>query len=135
MDDISLRVARVTTEVQALLVGLCWNDFENSSFQSQGLILNTLLNSTLVEDLRMTFDQLSHFLWFYIEFAAADSMPDADYELRHKRLRRITEMLRVLHRSSCPSENPLAFVERVMASVDQHLEKQIPLELQFERPA
>lgn len=135
MDDISLRVARVTTEVQALPVGLRWNDFENSSPQSQGLILNTLLNSTLVEDLRMTFDQLSQFLWLYIELAAAGSTLDADYELQHKRLRRITEMLRVLHRSSCPSGNPLAFVERAMVSVDQHLKKQIPLELQFERPA
>jgi hypothetical protein len=76
MDDISLRVARVTTEVQALLVGLRWNDFENSSPQSQGLILNTLLNSTLVEDLRMTFDQLSQFLWLYIELAAAGSTLD-----------------------------------------------------------
>jgi hypothetical protein len=135
MDDISLRVAKVSTEVQALLVRLRWNDFEDSSPMEQGLTLNTLLNSTLVEDLRMTVDQLSHFLWFYIDFAAADPAPDADYALQHQRLRRITEMLRLLHRSSCPSEDPLAFIERVTASVDQHLEKQIPPELQLERPA
>jgi hypothetical protein len=114
---------------------LRWLDFENSSPQGQGLTLDTLLNSTLVEDLRMTVDQLSHFLWFYIELAAADSTPDADYELQQKRLRRITEMLRVLHRSSCPSENPLAFFQRLMASVDQHLEKQSRLEFTSGRPA
>lgn len=135
MDDISLRVARVTKEVQALLVRLRWNDFENSSPKEQGFTLNTLLNSTLVEDLRMTVDQLSHFLWFYIEFAAADPPPDTDYDLQHQRLRRITEMLRVLHRSSCPSEDPLAFIERVTASVDQHLERQSGQVLLLERPA
>jgi hypothetical protein len=135
MDDISLRVTRVTTEVQALLVRLRWDDFENSSPREQGVTLNTLLNSTLVEDLRMTVDQLSHFLWFYIEFAATDPAPDADYKLQHERLRRITEMLRLLHRSSCPSEDPLAFVERVMVSVDQHLERHSQLQLALGAPA
>src|SRR5262249_44734293 len=135
MDDISLRVAKVSAEVQHLLVRLRWNDCEVSSPMEQGFTINTLLNSTLVEELSMTAHQLSRFLWFYIDFAAAGATPDADYGLQHQRLRRITEMLRLLHRSSCPSEDPLAFIERVMASVDQHLERQIPLEAQLERPA
>lgn len=84
-----------------------------------------MLNGSLVEDLRTTVDYLSQFLWSYIEFAAEESGPDADYATRQRqneRLLRITEMLRMLHRSSCPTQDPMAFVDRITKSVDHHLE-------------
>ena len=118
MRDTCDRVARITKELRALSTQFHWNAFQGSSASDQ----TQILNSGLVEDLRTTVDYLTHFLWRYIESAAANTGQEADYELQNERLMRITEMLRLLHRSSCPSPAPLAFVERVTKSVDRCLE-------------
>jgi hypothetical protein len=115
-------VARITKELRALSTQFHWHAFQKSSPGEQTQILNGLLNSGLVEDLRTTVDDLSQFLWRYIESAAANPDQEADYDLQNERLTRITEMLRLLHRSSCPSQDPLAFVDRVTKSVDRCLE-------------
>jgi prophage DNA circulation protein len=121
MRDTAERVVRISEQLRALSVQLQWKTFERSSVGDQIQILNGLLNRSLIEDLRNTIDQLSDFLWRYIEAAAAESDPQADYELQTERLRRITELLRLLHQSAYPAQNPSAFMERVTASVDQHL--------------
>jgi hypothetical protein len=125
MTDTCDRVARITKELRALSTQFHWGAFENASPNDQTQVLNGLLNGSLVEDLRTTVDYLSQFLWSYIESAAEESHPETDHadcELQNERLLRITEMLRLLHRSSCPSQNPLAFVDRVTKSVDRYLE-------------
>src|SRR5579864_160259 len=122
MKDTADRVTRISKELQALLVHLHWKAFQNSSPKDQTQILNGVLNKGLIEDLRTTIDQLSEFLWRYIETAAETCDQEADYEMQNERLRRITEVLRLLHRSSCPSQDPLAFVDRVTESVDRHFE-------------
>jgi hypothetical protein len=121
MRDTVERVVRISEQLRALSVQLQWKTYETSSPTDQIRILNGLLNRSLVQDLRNTIDQLSDFLWRYIEAAAEDSDPQADYELQTERLRRITDLLRLLHRSSRPTQDPSAFMERVTASVDQHL--------------
>ena len=121
MKDTVERVIRISEQLRALSVQLQWKTFERSSPGDQTRILNGLLNRGLIEDLRSTIDQLSDFLWRYIESAAAESDPQADYEMQNERLRRITELLRLLHRSAYPAQDPSAFMERVTASVDQHL--------------
>jgi hypothetical protein len=135
MKDTADRVTRISNELQALLVQLHWKAFQNSSPVDQTQILNGVLNRGLIEDLRLTIDQLSDFLWRYIETAAENCDQEADYELQNERLRRITEVLRLLHRSACPSQDPLAFVERVTASVDRHFETQSRAEVSFKQTA
>lgn len=135
MRDTSDRVVRVTEELRALLAQTQWAAFQDSSPSDQAQILNSLLNCGLVEDLRKAVDQLSDFLWNYIESAAAGSEPDADLELENIRLLRMTELLRLLHRSTCPSNDPLAFVARVTAAVDQHLETHNQRESRWEQTA
>src|SRR6516162_9306903 len=121
MRDTVERVVRISEQLRALSVQLHWKTFESSSPGDQTQILNGLLNRSPIQDLRNTIDQLSDFLWRYIEAAAADSDPQADYEMQTERLRRITELLRLLHRSAYPAQDPSAFMERVTASVDHHL--------------
>jgi len=135
MRDTSDRVVRVSRELRALLTQMQWSAFQDSTPREQAQILNGLLNGGLVEDLRKAIDQLSDFLWNYIESAAANSEPHADLALQNLRLLRTTELLRLLHRSTCPSNDPLAFVERVTAAVDQHLETHSQRESQWERTA
>lgn len=125
MRDTCDHLARITKELRALSTQFHWSTFENASPNDQTQALNGLLNGSLIEDLRTTVDYLSQFLWSYIESAAEGSRPEADYadcKLQNERLLRITEMLRLLHRSSSPSQNPLAFVDRVTKSVDRYLE-------------
>jgi hypothetical protein len=135
MTDTSHRVARVTEELRALLTQLQWSAFQDSSPGEQKQVLNALLNGGLVEDLRKAIDQLSEFLWNYIESAAAKSGSDPDVALENIRLLRMTELLRLLHRSTCPSNDPLAFVQRVTASVDQYLETSNHRESPWEQSA
>lgn len=130
------RVTRVTEELRALFAQLQWKTFQSSSPGDKTQILNELLNSCLVEELKTALDQLSRFLWCYINSAAAaNSILEADDELQSRRLEQITQVLRTLNKSSSPSEDPSAFVERVMASVDQHLETHNQRELPLERSA
>jgi len=137
MRDTSDSVTRVTEELRALLAQVQWSAFQHSSPGEQAQILNSLLNGELVEDLRKAIDQLSDFLWNYIECAAATakSEPHADLAAQNTHLLRMTEMLRLLHRSASPAHNPLAFVERVTAAVDHHLETHSQRDSSWERIA
>lgn len=129
MRDISERVAKLTQELRTLSEQMQWKAFQSSSRRDQDQILNGLLKNGLVEDLRTAVDQLSHFLWCYIDSVAASAAAE-DSPIQAEQLAQITSMLRLLHQSACPTENPLAFVERMTAAVDQHLEthtKSLPL--------
>jgi glutamine synthetase adenylyltransferase len=124
MRDTCDRVARITKELKALSTQFQRSAFEDSSPDEQAQILDELVNGSLVEDLRSTVDYLSQFLWSYIESAAEGSSQEnhVDRALKNLRLARITEMLRILHRSSRPTQDPLAFVDRVTESVDRYLQ-------------
>jgi len=98
-----------------------WKSFQSSSQGDQAQILNGLLKNGLVEDLRTAVDQLSHFLWCYIDSVAAHAAAE-DSPVQAEHLERITDMLRLLHQSAYPTENPLAFVERMTAVVERRLE-------------
>jgi hypothetical protein len=121
MRDISERVAKVTQELRALSRQMQWKAFQSSSRGDQDQILDGLLKNGLVEDLRTAVDQLSHFLWCYIDSVAARAAAE-NSPVQAEQLAQITSMLRLLHQSACPTENPLAFLERMTAAVDQHLE-------------
>jgi len=119
LEDISERVTKITQELRALSVQIQWTAFQSSSRGDQDQILNSLLKNGLVENLRTAVNHLSHFLWCYIESVAA-----CDSRVQAERLAQITTMLRLLHQPACPAENPLAFVERTTAAVEQRLQAQ-----------
>lgn len=122
MRDLSNQIDRLTGELRALRLQLQWGSFRHSSHKDQDNILNSLLNEGLVEHLRSVVDQFSHFLWCYIESAASNTDPEVDFALQSKRLDQVTEMLRLLRHSSCPSAEQLEFVASVTRTVDRHLQ-------------
>lgn len=122
MRDLSNQIDRLTGELRALRLQLQWSSFRHSSHKDQDKMLNSLLNEGLVEHLRSVVDQFSHFLWCYIESAASNTDPDIDFALQSKRLDQVTEMLRLLRHSSCPSAEQLEFVASVTRTVDRHLQ-------------
>ena len=123
MKDTSDRIVRITEELRALAVQLQWSTFQKSSRDDKTKILNGLLNSGLVEDLKTATDQLSRFLWCYINSAvAANSIVESDYESQGRRVDHVTEMLRMLREPAFAADDTTGFVERLTARVDQHLE-------------
>jgi hypothetical protein len=122
MRDLSDQIDRLTSELRSLRLQLEWSTFRHSTHDDQDTILNSLLNAGLVEHLRTVIDQFSHFLWCYIESAATNTDPDVDFAMQSKRLDQVTEMLRLLRQSSCPSAAQLEFVASVTRAVDRHLQ-------------
>ena len=118
MEDISDQIESITQELKALHLQLHWHKFQDADPCDQDRILNHLLNAGLGHDLKRAVDLLSQFLWCYIESAAARSNAEGvDYAQQSVRLGQVTEMLRLLHHSSCPLMESLAFVEHATMTV------------------
>lgn len=123
MSDLSLRIQRLTQELNALRVHLRWTNSQSSAPVEHTSILGDVLDANLVSNLTDVVDQLSQFLWRYIDQAAVSS-EGTDFAIQGRQLEQVTEMLRMLRCSCVPSSSPhpVAFVSRVTEVVDQHLE-------------
>jgi hypothetical protein len=134
MEDISDRIESITQELKALQSQLHWPSFQRASAGDQHRILNHLLDAGLGHDLKRAVDLLSQFFWCYIESAAAQiRVEGVDYAQQSVRLGQVTEMLRLLHHSSCPLRESLAFVEHATMTVTRQvdspgMQKQLTLE-------
>jgi hypothetical protein len=124
MEDSFERVARLSQELRAFQAELQWKRFQTSSRADQDRLMDHLLDNGLGQDLKRTVDLLSHFLWCYIETAAAGRNADADvdYARQSSRLGQITGILRQLHHSSCPLKDSLAFVEHTAMALTSQVD-------------
>jgi len=133
MEDISNRIAQLSQELKAFQVQLQWNNIQSSTPGDQERVMDHLLKAGLGNDLKRAVDLLSHFLWCYIESAAANANADVDYTQQSWRLGQITETLRLLHHSACPLKDSLAFLEQTAMTVTrqvkaERLQERLPLE-------
>src|SRR5579859_1592104 len=125
MEDLSNCIIRVTQELKNLQEQLQWAAFQRSDKSAQDQVMSNLLDIGLIQDLKRTVDHTRHFLWSYIEFAAATCGPhkEMDHAQQSERLAQITEMLRLLYGSSSALPQPQTFVERVTLSVERLQDK------------
>ena len=133
MEDISNKITQLSQQLEAFQVLLQWNNFQCSNPGDQDRIMDQLLNAGLGKDLKKAVDLLSHFLWCYIEAAAANANADVDYAQQSWRLGQITETLRLLHHSACPLKDSLAFLEQTAMTITRQvnadrLQERLPLE-------
>ena len=123
MKDLSNRISRLTHELRALRLQLQWDAFQNSTPKDKDKIVDQVVSTGLVADLKTVVDEMNQFLWSYIDSAARNSGPDVDYALQSARLNEVTEMLRLLRQTSCPtSGEQLEFLARVTIAVDRQLQ-------------
>src|SRR5579871_1669091 len=123
MEDLSDQIENLTQELKALHAKLRWSTFQDADSGDQDRILNNLLNAGLGQDLKKAVDLLSQFLWCYIESAAARThAEEVDYRQQSERLAQATELLRLLHHSTCPLMDSLAFVEHAAMTVTRQNE-------------
>ena len=126
MEDISVRIERITRELKALHLQLHWPTFQDANSGDQDRILNHLLDAGLGHDLKKAVDLLSQFLWCYIESAAARiNAEGVDYAQQSVRLGQVTEMLRLLHHSACPLRESLAYIEQTAMTVSRNAEAHV----------
>lgn len=136
MKDLSKRISRLTHELRALRLQLQWDTFENSTPKDKDKLVDEVVSTGLVADLKTVVDEMNQFLWSYIDSAARNSGPDVDYALQSARLNEVTEMLRLLRQTSCPTSGErLEFVARVTIAVDRQLQDPEEQELAVRRSA
>jgi hypothetical protein len=136
MEDLSNEVTRLSHELKALELPLQWSSFQCCSPGDQDRVMDRVLSAGLGQNLRRAVDLLNHFLWCYIESVAAGLNAEADYAQQSSRLAQITEVLRLLHHSSCPLRDSLAAVEHAAITVTgQATETRQPGTFAWERSA
>ena len=124
MKDLSSRISRLTHELRALRLQLQWDSFQDNTPKDKDTFVDQVVSTGLVSDLKTVVDEMNQFLWSYIDSAARNSGPDVDYALQSARLNEVTDMLRLLRQTSCPtSGEQLEFVARVTIAVDRQLQE------------
>jgi hypothetical protein len=127
MEDLSDQISRLSQELRTFQLKLEWNSLQDAGHDDQGEVMDQLLNAGLGQDLKRTVDLLNHFLWRYIESAAAtDANADIDYARQSSRLGQITEILRALHHSSCPLKDSFTSVEHAAMTIASHSATVVP---------
>ncbi len=124
MKDLTSRISRLTHELRALRLQLQWDSFQDTTPKDKDTFVDQVVSTGLVSDLKTVVDEMNQFLWSYIDSAARNSGPDVDYALQSARLNEVTDMLRLLRQSSCPTSGAqLEFVARVTIAVDRQLQE------------
>lgn len=112
------RIRRVTDELRAIeeeisrIAGLGVSSSEGAA------LVDELLTEDLLHEFKGSVDYMRHFLWSYIEAVSAGRENDVQDALLGYRMRRVTEMLRVMEeplRSGVPTRVPesLSFIEEI----------------------
>jgi len=127
MEDFSSRITRLSQELKALAVDLEWTAANESSAE-QDRVMDRILRSGVGQDLKRAVELLNHFLWSYIDTAAAKPNEQVDYARQSSRLSQVTELLRLLHHSSCPLRDSLGSVEHAALAITRHLDPVPPRE-------
>ncbi len=122
MRDLSQRIEQLTQELRGLRLQLQWTNSKAANAADYDRLLNHVLDAPLISDLTEVVNQLTQFLWRYID-TAAEPTSEADIALQNKRLEQATALLRRLRgaTSLMPAEDPAAFVARVTRMVDRLL--------------
>jgi hypothetical protein len=82
------------------------------------------LKVDLLTDLKGAVDNMCLMLWNYIETASVVDPQGVREGIEHQRVRRVTEFLEVLRdRLGHNDEEPVSFIERISASVNNRLQK------------
>ncbi len=124
MKDLTSRISRLTYELRALRLQLQWDSFQDTTPKDKDTFVDQVVSTGLVSDLKTVVDEMNQFLWSYIDSAARNSGPDVDFALQSARLNEVTDMLRLLRQTSCPTSGAqLEFVARVTIAVDRQLQE------------
>lgn len=96
MDDVNVRIQRVTEELRKLEQELMWSPVDDAD-SDQLRLLDGAQSTHLVTEFKLAVDCMRRFLWAYIEAADRYRGAGMNYALQTARLQRATEMLHSLY--------------------------------------
>jgi len=105
--EIGESVRRITNDLRAIESEMTQIAQLGVSSPECAAMVDELLTEDLVHEFKAAVDHMRHFLWSYIEAVADGKGNDMDSALQMYRIRRVTEMLRVL-------EGPLGRAEGIL---------------------
>ncbi len=131
MDDINIRIRRITEDLKAVQAELHKITFFDAT-PEQMAIVDELLGAGLLGDFKNAVDQIRQYLWAYVEASAASGR-DLTTAIQGLRLQRVTEMLRVLREdmddpSLAAVPGSRSFFEEISAIADKTVEVAMNLE-------
>jgi hypothetical protein len=94
MADLTTRIRRVTEDLQAIQSELNTAAHSHAAAQERERVMRELAATDLLHEFKGAVDHMRHLLWSYIE--SAQKSEDVQRTLERVRMRRVTEMLKVL---------------------------------------
>ena len=90
--------------------------------------MDEMLNVELINDFKNSVDQMRHLLWSYIEASSSQGRQTVSDTLQSIRLRRVTDMLRILqpsveegrNTSSADVRSLLDVINKIAVTADSH---------------
>ena len=96
MSELTTRIRRVTEDLQAIQEQLSRAAEPGAHPEMRNVLMEELLNADLLDRFKNSVDQMRVLLFSYIEAAASQGRYTVYDTLQSIRMRRVTEMLRVL---------------------------------------
>lgn len=94
MNDLTTRIRRVTEDLHAIQQELSVAAKSPTTDRERDRIMHALATSDLLHEFKSSVDHMRHLLWSYIE--SAQKNEDVQRTLERVRMKRVTEMLRIL---------------------------------------
>lgn len=118
MPDLSRRIHRITEELRLLQEELRHASLPDPTRREPAQMLQDLRSLESVNHLRSSVDHMRTFLWAYVEAATQRFGGSVDSALQTARVRRTTEMLRVLREQfSAPESVPMPEARSLFAEI------------------
>src|SRR5579864_453886 len=115
-DQITQRIQHITNEIKSLQESLDQLSTSERLENEKHRLISECLWPDMIVDLKSAVDNMRLFLWDYLETSAQHANGTAnDYALQTHRMRRATEMLEMLNRTTLrgPMPEVCSFFERI----------------------
>lgn len=116
----------LTTALTAVHEDLYWLAMQAPNANDKPAVPAAELNVDMLSDLKSAVDDMRLLLWQYIETASEVNPQHVQERMDSQRLHRVTKFLQLLRKRLSPvsvDEQPVSFIERINATVSQHLSR------------
>ena len=119
MSDLTVRIRRVTEDLQAIQEQLSSAASQDAPAAERDAVMEEMLNRDLIHGFKSSVDNMRHLLWSYIEASSSRGHQNVSDTLQSVRMQRVTEMLRILQPTVEGAEVPSSPEEKSFFEVIQ----------------
>ena len=122
--ELVTHLKELTTALTAVHEDLYWLAMQAPNADDKPAVPAAELNVNTLAELKSAVDDMRLLLWQYIETASEVNPERMQESMESQRLHRVTKFLQLLRKRLSPvsaDEQPVSFIERINATVSQHL--------------